>query len=194
LKVFNAEAIEVENHTSSLIQAEGESVAKKFANVIIDARPHIVFDRPHETKTNILHMFRKAERAFRMVKTNHDVLVRGRFDICFNETVVADAITKIIENKSNTIIVPSNFSFGGWMHEGGGRMCDSFAVGSFESMKKYFDTYSCMLHGTITPEYLTENDIWFCPHSILRNRLFMDAVNYTETDFGYDINREQKTT
>lgn len=192
LKTFNAEAIEIENHSSLLIQSEVENLARKFQQVIIDARPHIVFDHPHETKTNILHMFRKAQRSFDMVGVSHDVLIRGRLDILFDEETVASQVIDMIQQKSDTIVVPSNFSFGGEHHAGGGRMCDSFAVGSFKSMKTYFRTYDSMIDGKIAPEYLTKNGIWFCPHSILRHNLLMNGVVYREVDIGYDINRETK--
>jgi len=177
-----------------LIQSEVETLASKFEQVIIDARPYIVFDHPHETKTNILHMFRKAHRSFRMVSVLHDVMIRGRLDILFNEETVASQVIGVIEKKSDTIVVPSNFSFGGEHHAGGGRMCDSFAIGSFRSMQTYFGTYDSMIDGKITPEHLTENGIWFCPHSILRHNLLINHVVYEEMDLGYDINREIKST
>lgn len=194
LKTFDAEAVDIENHASKFIQIEVESVARKFQDIIIDARPYVIFDHPHETKTNILHMFRKAERSFGMVKVRHDVLIRGRFDICFNENIVAAQVIDMIQRRSDTIVVPSNLSFGGEHHDGGGRMCDSFAIGSFKSMEKYFHAYSSMITGSITPEYLAKNKIWFCPHSILRNHLLMNDIVYTEMDIGYDIQRETKST
>ena len=191
LEAFDAKALEIENHASELIQSEVENVAIKFQEAVLDPRPSVTqYDRPHEIKTTILHMFRKAERSFNMVKFKHDVLLRSRFDIYFNVHIVASQVIDIIQQKSDTIVVPSNFSFGGEHHDGGGRMCDSFAIGSFRSMEKYFHTYSSMVNGKITPEYLAENQIWFTPHSILRNNLLMDGIMYREMDIGYSIRRE----
>jgi hypothetical protein len=51
-----------------------------------------------------------------------------------------------------------------------------------------------MIDGKITPEYLTKNGIWFCPHSILRNNLLANHIVYQEMDLEYDIQRETKST
>lgn len=146
-------------------------------------------DREEQRKYQIFSMFRKCQRSIDLIDSpeQYDLILRTRFDAVYNLDLVINNINHILEN--DVILIPSNFEFGGEKAEGGGRVCDSFALGSPKNMTKYAKIYD-FLKNENTLQFLKDNDIWFCPHSLLRQHLLQNDVKYHRSEISYDIIRD----
>jgi len=139
-----------------------------------------------ERKYQILSMFRKCQRSIDLVDGQYDLILRTRFDCYFDVNIVLWHINNLINN--NLILLPNTWSAGDESHPGGGRICDSFAIGTYDKMKKYSKIYDFLSEKT-TPEYLLNNEVWFCPHSLLRHHLLLNDVSYIKDNINYNVIR-----
>jgi len=143
-------------------------------------------DREDQRKYQIFSMYRKCQRSIDLVEGDFDLIMRTRFDCYFDINALLRNIDRIIS--SDALLIPSNYEFGGENAPGGGRLCDSFALGSPENIRKYGKIYD-FLTDPSTPQFFRDNDIWFCPHSLLRQHLIKSEVKYIKDHIDYDLVR-----
>jgi len=150
---------------------------------------HFDMDREEQRKYQIFSMFRKCQKSIELIDNplEYDLILRTRFDSIYNLDRVIFNINKIINE--NLILIPSNFEFGGENAQGGARVCDSFALGTPKNMLLYSKTYD-FLKNKSTIQLLKDKNIWFCPHSLLKQHLVMNNLNYFKDDLSYNIIRE----
>jgi hypothetical protein len=122
-----------------------------------------------------------------LVEDDFDLILRTRFDCYFNVNKVLSYINYIIQN--NCILIPNNWGAGDETHPGGGRICDSFALGTRDAMKVYSKIFDNFISLKTTPDYLINNGVWFVPHSILLHYLRLNNVNYIKADIDYTVTR-----
>lgn len=182
IEIPNLKKIEVEN--DSLRIAEVEELCLHHDKIIEPGNfdPEKEFDRKYQ----IISMFRKCQKSIDMVDEEYDLILRTRFDCVFDPDFVMNCANQMIQNK--TILIPSNWGAGDESHPGGGRVCDSFAFGPSNLIKSYAGVYD-YIKDIETPKYMLENDVWFCPHSILLHHLLKEKVPYVKGNIGYDIIR-----
>lgn len=183
-KIENLVKCEVEDDT--MLIDEIVDLSLKYKNIIEPGQ--FDMDREEQRKYQIFSMFRKCQRSIDLIENpeQYDLILRTRFDVTFDLNRVVSSIEDILNN--NSILIPSNFEFGGENAEGGGRICDSFALGSPQNMTKYAKVYD-FFKKSETYDHLNNNDIWFCPHSLLRQHLILNQVNYHRSDIDYSIIR-----
>jgi len=180
IEIPNIKNIEIEND-SCKIQEIIELC--NLYNDVIEPGNYII-EREFDRKYQILSMFRKCQKSIELVSDKYDYILRTRFDCVFN----IEHIISFLNNKPNDILIPNNWAAGDENHPGGGRVCDSFAFGNYESIKKYGEIFS-FLKNENTPNYMLTNGVWFCPHSILLHHFRLNNINYFKENIGYDIIR-----
>lgn len=183
--IQNITKFEVEDDTKLI--DEIVNLAIRYKDVIEPGQ--FDMDREEQRKYQIFSMFRKCQKSIDMVENpeQYDLILRTRFDAVYNLDLVISNINHVLEN--DVILIPSNFEFGGETAEGGGRICDSFALGSPKNMLKYAKIYD-FLKNENTLQFLKDNNVWFCPHSLLRQHLLQSDVKYHRSNIYYDILRD----
>ena len=155
----------------------------RYKNIPADLSQPLAYDSNREDlrKYAINSMFRKLWLSVKEVTEDYDIIIRTRPDCTWNINRILSQLSSI-----NNIIVPSNYSFGGESTPGGGRICDSLAIGPYPSMKIYANIFN-WLNEEETNSFLQKNDIWYCPHSLLRQYLILNKIPYSLENLEYAI-------
>lgn len=189
--IKNLQKIEIENDSKQI--QEIKDVCNLYTHILGDEMPNYrngvyEMDREEDRKYQVVSMFRKCQRSIDLIDDEEfDIIMRTRFDSNFDLNIVMNSIDSIIEN--NCILIPYNWSAGDETHPGGGRICDSFAIGPSKLIKIYSKTFDEFLNNENTPNYLIKNGVWFVPHSMLLHHLRLNNINYIKANINYDIPR-----
>lgn len=182
LDIPNLKKLEIEEDGNRIEEIEQACFINQEVIEPGNFNPEKEFDRKYQ----IISMFRKCQKSIDMIEGDYDFILRTRFDCVFDVDCVLNYIQQL--KKNNTILVPFNWGAGDEKHPGGGRICDSFAFGPTGLIKKYGKVYD-YIKNVKTSQYMIDNEVWFCPHSILLHHLRNECVNYIKEYIGYDIMR-----
>ncbi len=182
IDIPNLKKLEIENDGLKIEEVEKACFLNEKVIEPGNYNPEEEFKRKYQ----IISMFRKCQRSIDIIEGDYDFVLRTRFDCVFDIDTVLRYSNQLKE--SNSILVPFNWGAGDESHPGGGRICDSFAFGPSDLIKKYSKVYD-YIRNPETSEYMLNNGVWFCPHSILLHHLRKEEVNYIKDHIEYDIIR-----
>jgi hypothetical protein len=160
-----------------------DSLALKYKDVIKGLEPP---NPPyHVQKYQILSMFNKINKCYNLVG-DFDVIFRTRFDCIFNINAFLNALNNLTPGR---IHIPHEYEFLGEHAPGGGRINDSMAIGLKDDMRIYMQTFEWLKTDECL-DYMLSNNLWFCPHTILKHQLTRNNISYVRDNFQCRIVRK----
>jgi hypothetical protein len=139
-----------------------------------------------DTCSNASSMWYKVYKSFQLVEKyskenniNYDILVRIRPDVIYHNKL--DYKTFINNFQNETIILPE---WHGKYEEINHQIMDQFAIGKYEIMKKYFNTFENIL------EFIKTDNVIHCGEGFLYGTIQKYNINIKKYKISYSIIRK----
>ena len=144
---------------------------KKIESIKIDLEPYLKYKNYNGygmNGHNSVIMFKCIYEAFKMIPEEYDVVIYMRADEIISSSIEFEKL------QENTIYIPEGNDYVGGIN-------DQFAVGNYESMKKY-----CSLFENLT-DYLDNKGAIFHPESLVKFHLEYQKLNIVRFPLSYTL-------